>query len=230
MPTSAELVMFEGFAPRLTQHFTVVATDLRGYGDSGKPASTADHGPYSMRALARDQVEVMNALGFAEFAVAGHDRGARCAYRLALDTPEAVTHLAVLDVIPTVEAFDRADRRFALGFWVWTGPTTTPRFRTTFVRSMLARGVTQPPSTPFASSTGRPPPWTMRTTKPIAAEERSPAPSWCYGDTTEYSRSGTTPWTYGEGGPTTCKGHQLCRVTSCQRKHQTKPTNAFTIF
>jgi haloacetate dehalogenase len=113
-------VMWHRLAPRLARDFTVVATDLRGYGESGKPASIPDHGAYAMRALARDQVEVMNALGFATFAVAGHDRGARCAYRLALDAPEAVTHLAVLDVIPTADAFDRADMRFALGFWVWS--------------------------------------------------------------------------------------------------------------
>jgi haloacetate dehalogenase len=73
-----------------------------------------------MREIARDQVEVMRALGFQEFAVIGHDRGARCAYRLALDHAEAVTRLAVLDVVPTGDAFRRADMAFSLGFWVWS--------------------------------------------------------------------------------------------------------------
>jgi haloacetate dehalogenase len=113
-------LMWHRLAPRLAQDFTVVATDLRGCGDSGKPASAPDHAPYAMRALARDQVEVMTALGFGAFAVCGHDRGARCAYRLALDSPRAVTRLAVLDIVPTGDAFGRADKDFALGFWLWT--------------------------------------------------------------------------------------------------------------
>jgi len=113
-------LMWHKVAPVLARDFTVVATDLRGYGDSSKPPSTPDHAPYAMRALARDQVAVMRWLGFEEFAVAGHDRGARCAYRLALDHPERVRRLAVLDVIPTGEVFRRADMAFALGFWVWS--------------------------------------------------------------------------------------------------------------
>jgi haloacetate dehalogenase len=112
--------MWHRVAPRLAEHFTVVATDLRGYGDSGKPSSTPDHAPYSMRELARDQLEVMDTLGYARFSVVGHDRGARCAYRLALDHPHAVSRLAVLDIVPTGDAFGRADMDFALGFWVWS--------------------------------------------------------------------------------------------------------------
>jgi haloacetate dehalogenase len=106
-------------APRLAQDFTVVAPDLRGYGDSSKPPTTPDHEPYSKRAMARDQVALMERLGFARFAVAGHDRGGRVAYRLALDHPERVTRLAVLDIIPTGEAFRRADMAFGLGYWHW---------------------------------------------------------------------------------------------------------------
>jgi haloacetate dehalogenase len=113
-------LMWHRVAPRLATDFTVVATDLRGYGDSGKPPSRPDHAPYAMRTLARDQVAVMERLGFARFGVAGHDRGARCAYRLALDHPKRVTRLAVLDVVPTGEAFDRADMAFALDYWLWS--------------------------------------------------------------------------------------------------------------
>ena len=113
-------LMWHKIAPALARDFTVVATDLRGYGDSGKPPSTPDHAPYAMRALARDQVAVMRRLGFEPFCVAGHDRGARCAYRLALDHPERVRKLAVLDIVPAGEAFRRADAAFALGFWVWS--------------------------------------------------------------------------------------------------------------
>jgi haloacetate dehalogenase len=112
-------VMWHLVAPRLAEDFTVVATDLRGYGDSGKPETTPDHEPYSKRAMARDQVEVMRQLGFERFSVAGHDRGGRVAYRLALDHPERVERLAVLDIIPTGEAFRRTDFRFAMGYWHW---------------------------------------------------------------------------------------------------------------
>jgi haloacetate dehalogenase len=112
-------VMWHLVAPRLAEELTVVAPDLRGYGESSKPATTADHEPYSKRAMARDAVELMGALGFERFAVAGHDRGARVAYRLALDHPERVERLAVLDVIPTGETWRRADRRFMLSWWHW---------------------------------------------------------------------------------------------------------------
>ena len=104
-------VMWHRVAPRLARHFTVVATDLRGYGDSGKPPTTADHAPYSKRAMAADQIGVMRQLGFDRFFVAGHDRGGRCAYRMALDHPDRVLKLAVLDIIPTADAFRRADSR-----------------------------------------------------------------------------------------------------------------------
>jgi haloacetate dehalogenase len=113
-------LMWHRVAPQLAERFTVVATDLRGFGASGTPPSTPDHAPYSMRQIARDQVEVMTALGYQEFAVAGHDRGARCAYRMALDHPAAVARLAVLDIVPTAEAFGRVDMDFSLGFWVWS--------------------------------------------------------------------------------------------------------------
>jgi haloacetate dehalogenase len=113
-------VMWHKIAPRLAQDFTVVATDLRGYGDSSKPATTPAHAPYAMRVLARDQVAVMEHLGFSRFSIAGHDRGGRCAYRLALDFPDRVEKLAVLDIVPTGDAYRRADMEFSLGFWVWS--------------------------------------------------------------------------------------------------------------
>jgi haloacetate dehalogenase len=113
-------LMWHRVAPALVGRHTVVATDLRGYGRSGTPPSTPDHSPYAMRALAQDQVEVMRALGYDRFAVVGHDRGARCAYRMALDHPDVVTRLAVLDIVPTGDAYARADADFSLGFWVWS--------------------------------------------------------------------------------------------------------------
>jgi haloacetate dehalogenase len=111
--------MWHKIAERLARDFTVVAADLRGYGDSSKPPYTDDHAPYSKRAMARDQVEVMRQLGFEQFFLAGHDRGARCSYRLALDHPERVLKLAVLDIIPTLESFRRADMQFGLRTWHW---------------------------------------------------------------------------------------------------------------
>jgi haloacetate dehalogenase len=111
--------MWHEVAPRLAEDFTVVATDLRGYGDSSKPETTPDHAPYSKRTMARDQVAVMRALGFERFFVCGHDRGGRVAYRMALDHPDRVLGLAVLDIVPTWEAFSRADMAFGLGYWHW---------------------------------------------------------------------------------------------------------------
>ncbi|WP_208636393.1 alpha/beta fold hydrolase [Mesorhizobium helmanticense] len=112
--------MWRDIAAALAPRFTVVAADLRGYGQSGCPASAADHAPYSKRAMANDMVQVMNRLGFERFMIAGHDRGGRVTYRLALDHPAHVSKIAVLDVIPTAAAWDRADARLALGFWPWS--------------------------------------------------------------------------------------------------------------
>ena len=112
-------VMWHKIAPRLAEHFTVVAADLRGHGESSKPQTTPDHEPYSKRAMARDQVAVMRHFGFEAFAVAGHDRGGRCAYRMALDHPRCVTRLAVLDILPTYEHYRRAGMEFAMGYWHW---------------------------------------------------------------------------------------------------------------
>jgi haloacetate dehalogenase len=111
--------MWHLVAPRLAEDFTVVATDLRGYGDSSKPESAPDHGPYSKRTMAEDQISVMRHLGFEGFGVCGHDRGGRVGYRMALDHPRVVTKLAVLDIVPTWEAFSRADMSFGMGYWHW---------------------------------------------------------------------------------------------------------------
>jgi haloacetate dehalogenase len=113
-------LMWRDITATLAQHFTVICADLRGYGRSGCATSAPDHAPYSKRAMAQDMVTVMERLGFSRFAVAGHDRGGRVAYRLALDHPDRVAKLAVLDIVPTLDAWDRADARFALGYWPWS--------------------------------------------------------------------------------------------------------------
>src|SRR5688572_17121425 len=113
-------LMWRGVAPLLARRFTVVCADLRGYGRSGCPLSTADHAPYAKRAMARDMVAVMEQLGFPRFSVAGHDRGGRVAYRLALDHPDRIERLAVLDVLPTGTVWERADAKFALAYWPWS--------------------------------------------------------------------------------------------------------------
>jgi haloacetate dehalogenase len=107
-------------APRLVAAgFRVVATDLRGYWDSAKPAATADHATYAKRAMAADQVAVMRALGHPRFAVAGHDRGGRVAHRMALDHPDAVSRLAVLDIAPTATMYGRTAMDFARAYYHW---------------------------------------------------------------------------------------------------------------
>jgi haloacetate dehalogenase len=113
-------VMWRDVATLLARDYTVVCADLRGYGRSGCPASAPDHAPYSKRAMAQDMVRAMERLGFPRFAVAGHDRGGRVAYRMALDHPERIERLAVLDILPVETAWERADARFALGYWPWS--------------------------------------------------------------------------------------------------------------
>ena len=113
-------LMWRGVAPLLARTFTVVCADLRGYGRSGCPVSAPDHAPYAKRSMARDMVTVMERLGFPRFSVAGHDRGGRVAYRLALDHPDRVDRLTVLDILPTETVWDRADARFALAYWPWS--------------------------------------------------------------------------------------------------------------
>ncbi|MDC1312320.1 alpha/beta hydrolase [Burkholderiales bacterium] len=112
-------VMWHSVAPKLSKRFTIVAADLTGYGDSYKPQSSEDHSAYSKRSMANDQVNMMLALGFETFSVAGHDRGGRVAYRMALDHPSVVEKLAVLDIIPTLESFQRCDTKFSLGYYHW---------------------------------------------------------------------------------------------------------------
>lgn len=113
-------VMWHRVAPALAEEFTVVCADLRGYGASGTPPSTPDHAPYTKSAMAGDMVAVMERLSSDRFSVVGHDRGGRVAYRLALDYGTRVEKLAVLDVVPTSEALDRADARLALAYWPWS--------------------------------------------------------------------------------------------------------------
>jgi len=112
-------LMWRHLAPRLAEEFTVVVTDLRGYGDSSKPASDEAHLAYSKRRMADDQVQVMKALGHEAFFVVGHDRGARVGHRMALDHPQLVQRLAVLDIVPTWELFTTTDKTFAEGYYHW---------------------------------------------------------------------------------------------------------------
>jgi haloacetate dehalogenase len=112
-------VSWHKIAPRLAEEFTVVATDLRGYGDSGKPPGGEDHYGYSFRAMARDQVAVMRALGFERWCVAGHDRGGRVAHRMALDNPEVVAKVAFLDIVPTHHMLNNIRKTWAVDSYHW---------------------------------------------------------------------------------------------------------------
>lgn len=114
------LAMWSAIAPRIARAgYRVIAADLRGYGDSSKPACAADHANYAFRALAQDQVRVMQSLGHETFHVIGHDRGGRTAHRMALDHPARVKSLAVLDIVPTYAMFMDTNRHVAGGYWHW---------------------------------------------------------------------------------------------------------------
>ena len=112
-------MMWHRIAPALAGRFSVVCPDLRGYGGSFKPPASADHAAYAKTAMAADLVALMRSLGHERFCIGAHDRGARVAHRLALDFPESVQKLAVLDIVPTIEHFERADMDFALGYYHW---------------------------------------------------------------------------------------------------------------
>jgi len=112
-------VMWHKIAPRLANDFSLVLPDLRGYGDSSNPPDGEDHFGYSKRATAQDQVEVMEQLGFKHFAVVGHDRGGRVAHRMALDHPERVTRLVILDIAPTHKLYHNVSKAFATAYYHW---------------------------------------------------------------------------------------------------------------
>ncbi|WP_159999330.1 alpha/beta fold hydrolase [Roseomonas sp. 18066] len=111
--------MWHKVAPVLAQRFTVICPDIRGYGLTQSPPPSADHAAHSKRAMARQLLGLMQGLGHERFQVLAHDRGARVAHRLALDAPQAVQRLALLDIVPTLEHFERTDMAFALGYYHW---------------------------------------------------------------------------------------------------------------
>jgi haloacetate dehalogenase len=106
-------------APKLAKQFNVVLADLRGYGASSKPAGQGDHSTYSKRAMAADQHALMQVLGHQKFSLIGHDRGGRVAHRLAMDFPESVERLMVLDISPTLTMYENTTMAFAKGYWHW---------------------------------------------------------------------------------------------------------------
>ncbi|MGK7918837.1 MAG: alpha/beta fold hydrolase [Trichodesmium sp.] len=112
-------IMWHKVAPTLAEHFTVICTDLRGYGDSDKPPSDPQHLTYSKRVTAQDQIEVMAALGFPKFFAAGHDRGGRVLHRLLLDHPHCVEKAAVLDIVPTRKIFQTVNQELATAYSHW---------------------------------------------------------------------------------------------------------------
>ncbi|WP_347557107.1 alpha/beta hydrolase [Robbsia sp. KACC 23696] len=122
-------------APALCEQYTVVLADLRGYGDSDKPAGAADHGNYAKRRMALDQVGLMRANGFHAFAVIGHDRGGRVAARMALDHPETVTRLVTLDVAPTLAMYEQTSQAFARAYWHWFMLIRPAPFPETLIRA-----------------------------------------------------------------------------------------------
>lgn len=112
-------VIWHKVAPRLAEKFHVICPDLRGYGDSSKPPSTADHYPYSKRAMGVDMIDVMSYFGYSDFFLAGHDRGARVAHRMALDYPERINRICVMDIVPTLHMFRTTDQQFSTGYYHW---------------------------------------------------------------------------------------------------------------
>lgn len=112
-------LIWRDIAPKFAEKYTVVATDLRGYGDSSKPRGLPDHSNYSKRVMALDQVRVMEKLGFTKYHIVGHDRGARVAHRLMLDHPEKVLTCTMMDILPTYDMYKNTNQEFATKYWHW---------------------------------------------------------------------------------------------------------------
>lgn len=112
-------LIWRDIAPQLAQNYTVVATDLRGYGDSSKPRGLSDHSNYSKRVMALDQVKVMETLGFTRYHIVGHDRGGRVCHRLMLDYPEKVLTCTMMDILPTYDMYQQTNQEFATKYWHW---------------------------------------------------------------------------------------------------------------
>ena len=127
------LVNWRKVAPALAEKYTVVATDLRGYGDSDMPDGGENHENYSKRAMAQDQVDVMTHLGFDRFHVVGHDRGGRVGHRLARDHDDKVISLTVMDIIPTLHLYENVDRKFGESYWFWFFYTVAAPVPETFI-------------------------------------------------------------------------------------------------
>jgi haloacetate dehalogenase len=128
-------VIWHKVADTLAQHFTVIASDLRGYGDSDKPQGLPDHSNYSKRVMGEDQIALMQQLGFDQFLVMAHDRGGRVAYRMALDHPEVIRKLVILDVAPTLAMYEKANRAFATAYYHWFFLTRPAPFPETLINS-----------------------------------------------------------------------------------------------
>ena len=112
-------LMWHGVAPELAKDYTVVIPDMRGYGESSKPHGTSDHATYSKRAMADDQVFVMKELGFDQFHIAGHDRGGRVCHRMMTDHQDKVKSATMIDIIPTIDVYNRTDQMVATKYWHW---------------------------------------------------------------------------------------------------------------
>lgn len=147
-------MMWGKIADDLARDFTVVAPDLRGYGESTQPATVKDHESYSKRAMARDAIALMRHFGHERFNLAGHDRGGRVAYRLALDHPDALIRLSILDIMPTADVWKRANKAFALGYWHWSFLAQPPPFPESLIAhdpdKFLFEGMMRGATPPFA--------------------------------------------------------------------------------
>ena len=223
-------VMWHKVAPRLARDFTVVAPDLRGYGDSSKPPTTETTSPIRSAPWRATRSRSCASSASTRFAVAGHDRGGRCAYRMALDHPERDRRLAVLDIIPTGEHFRRTDMAFGIGYWHWfflaqpfdlperliaSDPesSTAAATRTSSTPRRLPTTAAAPPtrrrSTPCARTTAPAPPRLRSSTKQDRGRTAIACPVLALWAAAGRLDDGTTCWPSGATGPTDVDGHAI---------------------
>src|SRR6185312_5802137 len=239
---------WQRIAPRLARSFTVVATDLRGYGDSSKPRGKPDHSNSSFRRMAQDQVDVMRELGFEKFFVAGHDRGARTTFRMALDHPERVLKAAFLDILPTHHVWTEVSMAWAINSYHWMFMAQPYDFPERLLRgneeyyirkSLPSRGsakgasprrrsastsASAPPSRSMACArtTAPPPPSTSRWTPPISTRAgRCNARCSCYGASSATPASTTSHAPFGRGTARTscaCSRYRAGTIRASRRR------------
>ena len=202
-------VAWHKVAPRLAERFHVVAADLRGYGDSSAPPEEPDSANYSFRAMAQDQVEVMQALGYDRFFVAGHDRGGRTTHRMCLDHPDKVLKAAIIDIVPTLDMWAAMDKDAAISGWHWPFMAQPADFPETFLNAVDPDWFMRKKLLKLTANLNHIPPEIWANTSVASTKRRSAAPAATIAPPRRSTATSTPP---------TSAANSTCRSWCCGAK------------